>query len=867
MTAFGTRDDEIDAALHALGPLTAVLGGPVALLHKKVLVAGARPSLPLAAVLSCHGARVTLLDSVTWDPRVHPGLLREVLVRLRAVAPASDPKPVGQVLRKGGFDCELFRVQSGGLAALTEAGETFDVVVTWDPPSPSTVSNGLLHRLVAVTAYGGWGVHRTAASEPEAERDLQGAGLELRAYEPQVSEGGAGAASSAIVAYRRPHPVGPEYPTPDASAQILAHSRARYEFAAQFARGKRVLDLGCGAGSGTRFLRAAGASQVQGIEKREEALALARAADPEHAATYRQGDLNEPLPYADGELDVAICLEVLEHVSSQSELIAEIRRVLAPEGVAIISVPHEPFEHFWEEMNGASNPYHEHVPDVAEFRRLLGGRFDHVRLFVQTDVVSSMVLPLEEGSDAPRSRDDGRLRTAAAAALRDRDSLTVLAVCHGGGSDAGAIAGPVAVTYGFHHGEIARLTEQLRRVERSALETQHALFSLVGYLRWAVVTARRGKGEGGIRWLAQGVRLVVGAAFRILRRRVLGRGDNAWREAAIDFSLQRDPVRKARAFCTYRPVRKTRRRIEEIRTISMLDVEPLLRLELLARCSRDAVLEIGPYIGGSTSAIASGLRDASRPFVTVEAGGSYPTQPHLPSDDIVADLRKNLARFGVAHLVEVVEGWTHGLATYRRIEGAFGSRRVGLLFVDADGDISSVFNIYGRFLHDDCLLAIDDYYAPGARIKQQLVRPFVDRQVEEGVLHAFGRFGGTWFGQINGAKGLRMLRGRAYPCGGASYRHSFVSPIPADAATDPNRSELRVLEDGVPLGPAHSAYDDVRSKGGGRYSHWLLSADPVDPQRFVTRLYFSASDNSDPNRNGRKYELVMGGQVHALGEV
>jgi hypothetical protein len=40
-------------------------------------------------------------------------------------------------------------------------------------------------------------------------------------------------------------------------------------------------------------------------------------------------------------------------------------------------------------------------------------------------------------------------------------------------------------------------------------------------------------------------------------------------------------------------------------------------------------------------------------------------------------------------------------------------------------------------------------------------------------------------------------------------------------------------------------HQDIRDLGRGRYSHWYDS------------LYFATRDNSDPNRNGRKYCLRL----------
>lgn len=47
------------------------------------------------------------------------------------------------------------------------------------------------------------------------------------------------------------------------------------------------------------------------------------------------------LPIADRSVDVIICSEVLEHVCIPTQLLLEIRRVLKPNGVCILSVPNE----------------------------------------------------------------------------------------------------------------------------------------------------------------------------------------------------------------------------------------------------------------------------------------------------------------------------------------------------------------------------------------------------------------------------------------------------------------------------------------------------------------------------------------------
>jgi predicted dehydrogenase len=59
----------------------------------------------------------------------------------------------------------------------------------------------------------------------------------------------------------------------------------------------------------------------------------------------------------------------------------------------------------------------------------------------------------------------------------------------------------------------------------------------------------------------------------------------------------------------------------------------------------------------------------------------------------------------------------------------------------------------------------------------------------------------------------------------------------------PYRSSLRLLENGTELGPAHGVHATIQASGDGRYSFWM------------NVVYFSTSDGSDPNTNGRTYAV------------
>jgi hypothetical protein len=68
----------------------------------------------------------------------------------------------------------------------------------------------------------------------------------------------------------------------------------------------------------------------------------------------------------------------------------------------------------------------------------------------------------------------------------------------------------------------------------------------------------------------------------------------------------------------------------------------------------------------------------------------------------------------------------------------------------------------------------------------------------------------------------------------------------SDSQDTPTRSNLLLCENNNLLGPMHTGHAEVAKEGRGRYSHWKNIG-------FV----FSASDNSDPNANGRNYWVVQ----------
>ncbi len=158
-------------------------------------------------------------------------------------------------------------------------------------------------------------------------------------------------------------------------------------------RGKRVLDVGCGAGTDlVRFAK--GGALVSGVDISPSAVALARQnfSQQDLEADLREAD-GEHLPYADGTFDLVFAHGVVQYTPDSRALVEECRRVLKPGGDAIFQVYNRIS---W--LNALSKVMkvpleHEDAPvlgrySASEFRALLTG-FREIRIVEERFPVKS----------------------------------------------------------------------------------------------------------------------------------------------------------------------------------------------------------------------------------------------------------------------------------------------------------------------------------------------------------------------------------------------------------------------------------------------------------------------------------------------
>jgi ubiquinone/menaquinone biosynthesis C-methylase UbiE len=93
------------------------------------------------------------------------------------------------------------------------------------------------------------------------------------------------------------------------------------------------LDAGCGDGRYLAALAVELPARRAGVDISERILETAR---HRVEADFRQGNL-EAIPFADGEFDLVLCSQVIEHVLHPDTGVGELARVLRPTGTLIIS--------------------------------------------------------------------------------------------------------------------------------------------------------------------------------------------------------------------------------------------------------------------------------------------------------------------------------------------------------------------------------------------------------------------------------------------------------------------------------------------------------------------------------------------------
>lgn len=174
---------------------------------------------------------------------------------------------------------------------------------------------------------------------------------------------------------------------------IVAEHYHRYLFARQFVAGKQVLDIACGEGYGSHLLAGA-AEQVIGVDIDADTVAHANRTYRRDNLRYRQGDC-AAIPLPDACVDVVVSFETIEHHDQHQEMMQEIKRVLRPGGLLVISSPDKLY---YSDLPKLNNPYHVKELYRDEFERLLAQYFANQAVLGQRMLYASAIVEAQPHS-------------------------------------------------------------------------------------------------------------------------------------------------------------------------------------------------------------------------------------------------------------------------------------------------------------------------------------------------------------------------------------------------------------------------------------------------------------------------------------
>ena len=140
----------------------------------------------------------------------------------------------------------------------------------------------------------------------------------------------------------------------------------RYAFARPFCEGTRILDAACGQGYGSYLMKTWGAKEVTGIDIDAAAIAQASALFREDGLHYLQHTV-EQLPFPDASFDVVVSFETIEHIDKPDAFLKEIKRVLRPGGIVVISCPND---NYYYQNDCTKNPSHKAEYTYFQFKEL-----------------------------------------------------------------------------------------------------------------------------------------------------------------------------------------------------------------------------------------------------------------------------------------------------------------------------------------------------------------------------------------------------------------------------------------------------------------------------------------------------------------
>lgn len=164
----------------------------------------------------------------------------------------------------------------------------------------------------------------------------------------------------------------------------------RYAIVNNYIKDKTVIDIACGDGYGSSLM-ADTAKSVVGVDIDAATVATASKKYVKPNLAFKAGSADK-IPVESSSIDVVVSFETIEHHDKHDEMLAEIKRVLKPDGLLIISSPDKLT---YSDKRNYNNPYHVKELYKEEFVKLISESFTNTQLLSQMYVNGNSIIQPE----------------------------------------------------------------------------------------------------------------------------------------------------------------------------------------------------------------------------------------------------------------------------------------------------------------------------------------------------------------------------------------------------------------------------------------------------------------------------------------
>jgi 2-polyprenyl-3-methyl-5-hydroxy-6-metoxy-1,4-benzoquinol methylase len=161
----------------------------------------------------------------------------------------------------------------------------------------------------------------------------------------------------------------------------------RYALTKNLVKDLVVLDIACGEGYGSNLM-AQEAKLVIGVDIDKETVSAAQGKYKKENLSYKEGSTSN-IPCQNDFFDIVVSFETIEHHNEHEQMIAEIKRVLKPEGILIISTPDKKQ---YSDIPNYQNPFHIKEMYEKEFKALIKKNFRNQIFLQQQPIYGSLII-------------------------------------------------------------------------------------------------------------------------------------------------------------------------------------------------------------------------------------------------------------------------------------------------------------------------------------------------------------------------------------------------------------------------------------------------------------------------------------------